>query len=317
MKKGLFATLLILCMSLFILGCQFDMAVDTDSEIINVKSDADTGPVKKIIKDTGVIRYINLEGGFYGIIGRKGNYDPVNLPRVFMQDGLAVEFTAEVLEDMASIHMWGTLVRLISMKTLDTTEKKLIMDEGVVHQRFIQGYPWLIEATTGTYQILNLPNSFQIEGLKVRFVGVIRDDINIMPPLWPLVEIIEIEKIGGPEIIRLGERFKLPVGQSAYEPRQKILFTFKSVLQDSRCPSDVVCFWEGEAIILVNVNIAGRDYGDFKMSTHVRPSVIYVGRYSIRFLDLVPYPVSTDPIDPDEYVGYFLIDFAYIINDTL
>ncbi|MBN2536202.1 MAG: hypothetical protein JXB88_25195 [Spirochaetales bacterium] len=130
------------------------------------------------------------------------------------------------------------------------------MDVGVFEQGFIQGNPWFIRATTGTYQVINLPEEFQIEKLKVRFVGVIRKDIIIIPALWPLLEIIEIEKVDSdPVIFRLSEEFKLPVRQSALEPGEEILFTFKTVLSDSRCPIGVICVWQGEAIILVNVKI--------------------------------------------------------------
>jgi hypothetical protein len=231
-----------------------------------------------------------------------------------MQDGLAVEFTGEALNTY-SIHMWGTPVRLISMVTLDS-ERKLIMDEGVMHHYFIQGSPWVIEATTGSYQPINLPEEFAVENLKVRFVGMIRDDIVIIPPIWPILELFEIEKIGGgPIIVNLGERFKLPEGESALVQKDRVLLTFKKVLTDSRCPKGAVCIWEGEAVILVNVKIGNRDYGDFKMTTHDNPSIIYVGRYSIRFLDLYPYPELNPPSDDViDYVGYFIIDYAYVIG---
>ncbi|MBN2531457.1 MAG: family 16 glycosylhydrolase [Spirochaetales bacterium] len=52
------------------------------------------------------------------------------------------------------------------------------------------------------------------------------------------------------------------------------------------------------------------DYGDYKMSPYGNRSIINVGRYFVQFIDLDPYPVYNQPVDPDSYTGYFLIDSA-------
>lgn len=190
---------------------------------------------KPYITDEGTVKYIGLEGGFYGIIGTKGNYDPINLPRAFAVDGLKVRFVAKVRDDMGSIHMWGTLI-----------------------------------------------------------------------------EIIKIEKIDNPLYVNLDEKFMLPAGQSAVVKAEGLTFTFIEVLADSRCPRDVVCVWQGEGVISVKVNINGVDYGPYKMTTLANPSVIKVAGYAINFLELLPYPVSTDPL-PRLYQGVFYITKTPVI----
>ena len=68
---------------------------------------------QSMVHQTGTIRYINIEGGFYGIIGSDGkNYEPANLRSEFQQDGKSVIFSADILEDTASIYMWGTPVKV-------------------------------------------------------------------------------------------------------------------------------------------------------------------------------------------------------------
>jgi len=68
---------------------------------------------------TGTVQYINLEGGFYGIVGEDGNkYDPVNLPDEFKQDGLRVKFSAKILKDQMSIHMWGALIEITEIEKI-------------------------------------------------------------------------------------------------------------------------------------------------------------------------------------------------------
>ena len=76
------------------------------------------------IQGKGTIKHVNVEGGFYGIVGDDGrNYDPLNLPQEFKVDGLAVRFTAErgqaiMTDSIATFHMWGYIVRLVSIQKL-------------------------------------------------------------------------------------------------------------------------------------------------------------------------------------------------------
>jgi hypothetical protein len=74
-------------------------------------------PKTHTIKTTGTVRHQGLEGGFWGIVGDdEKNYDPVNLAPEFQQEGLKVSFEAVPAASQASIHMWGTLVELKSIK---------------------------------------------------------------------------------------------------------------------------------------------------------------------------------------------------------
>ena len=65
-----------------------------------------------IIEGTGKIMYIDLEGGFYGIIAHDNHYVPINLPPELEMDGLKVKFKAKIRKDLVSIHMWGILIEL-------------------------------------------------------------------------------------------------------------------------------------------------------------------------------------------------------------
>lgn len=69
-----------------------------------------TGPQLEI---TGVVRYSELEGGFYAIEGADGvTYDPLNLPPEFRKDGLPVEATARRRDDAVGIRQVGPIVEL-------------------------------------------------------------------------------------------------------------------------------------------------------------------------------------------------------------
>jgi len=73
----------------------------------------------EIIKGTGTITYLSFEGGFYGIVGDDdNNYDPINLPQEFQEDGLRVSFAARICEDQISFHMWGIIIEIIRIERL-------------------------------------------------------------------------------------------------------------------------------------------------------------------------------------------------------
>lgn len=67
---------------------------------------------------TGTIQYIDLEGGFFGIVADDGaKYLPINLDEAFQKDGMRVRFEAEPV-DVMTIYQWGTPVRLLSIEAL-------------------------------------------------------------------------------------------------------------------------------------------------------------------------------------------------------
>jgi hypothetical protein len=72
---------------------------------------------KNIITTEGTIKYIKLEGGFFGIITENGNkYVPINLTRDFQVDEFKVKFEGKLRPDLFSIHMWGKLIEIIKIK---------------------------------------------------------------------------------------------------------------------------------------------------------------------------------------------------------
>lgn len=68
---------------------------------------------------TGTVKYISLEGGFYGITTDDNkNLDPLNLSKEFQIDGKRIYFKYAEKKDMASFHMWGIIVEIIEIRTL-------------------------------------------------------------------------------------------------------------------------------------------------------------------------------------------------------
>jgi hypothetical protein len=72
------------------------------------------------IRVTGTVHYYTLEGGFWAVRADDGTiYDPMNgLASAIQRENLRVEMIAKVRTDMASIHMVGPIVEIISIQPL-------------------------------------------------------------------------------------------------------------------------------------------------------------------------------------------------------
>lgn len=69
---------------------------------------------------TGTVKYIELEGGFFGITGDDGkNYNPVNLSKEFQKDGLKIKFDYKIVEGGVSFHIWGEMIEILKIEVIN------------------------------------------------------------------------------------------------------------------------------------------------------------------------------------------------------
>ncbi len=70
------------------------------------------------IQGTGTIRYVDLEGGFYGLVDEEGTkYDPTPLPDSLRVDGLRVRFEAKK-KNVMTTRMWGTPIEVLNIERI-------------------------------------------------------------------------------------------------------------------------------------------------------------------------------------------------------
>lgn len=85
----------------------------TDIEAVDIPA-----PGRQLVID-GTISFVDLEGGFFGILGDDGGeYDPINLPVDFAVEGRRVSIQARVRSDLASAHLWGELIEIDEIAAL-------------------------------------------------------------------------------------------------------------------------------------------------------------------------------------------------------
>lgn len=78
---------------------------------------------------------------------------------------------------------------------------------------------------------------------------------------------------------------------------------FKSIA-DSRCPLSVTCVWEGQAEVgldMVFDNDVVEPIVLIERAGHPDLADTTVLGYYIQLLEVSPYPVDTEPIDPEDY----------------
>ena len=73
-----------------------------------------------------------------------------------------------------------------------------------------------------------------------------------------------------------------------------------SGIDDSRCPSDVTCVWEGRASVILHI-FNQTQYQTITLTTG-ETTTWHLDSYEINLIDVSPYPVSTKDIS-EEYVA--------------
>ena len=66
---------------------------------------------------TGAISYLDLEGGFYGIIADSGErYFPLNLDQQYQVNGLKVRVEGKIRKDIMTTTMWGAPLEILRIE---------------------------------------------------------------------------------------------------------------------------------------------------------------------------------------------------------
>ena len=105
----------------------------------------------------------------------------------------------------------------------------------------------------------------------------------------------------------IGTNVSLHIGESVVIKDHGIKLKFVDVLDDSRCPSDVECVWEGTVSLMINIRYNQQDLGDFILNSSNLHKASFKGYYA-KFKTLEPYPISTETIPKASYCATFRVD---------
>lgn len=97
--------------------------------------------------------------------------------------------------------------------------------------------------------------------------------------------------------------FSLKFGQSANIHAENLKITFLQVREDSRCPVDVTCIWQGTA----SLEFAISQIQNIPITlSNDNPKSVF-GKYQIYLIDVTPYPVSSSTIKQNDYIAFLKI----------
>lgn len=104
----------------------------------------------------------------------------------------------------------------------------------------------------------------------------------------------------------IGDTFQLRVGQQVNLDNQALRISFDAVPEDSRCPAQVTCVWEGNARVRLRVTAAGeRTLVD--LNTTLTPRAVTVRGYQISLERLEPQPVGTERTPQERYTAHLKV----------
>jgi hypothetical protein len=103
-----------------------------------------------------------------------------------------------------------------------------------------------------------------------------------------------------------GQSVSVAVGGEAVVPGTQVTIRFREVTEDSRCPSNVVCVWEGNGQVALTLSTPS-DAREVLLNTTSEPRRIDFAGSRIALASLAPYP-SGEPVDPGAYVATFEVE---------
>ncbi|MCF6331820.1 MAG: hypothetical protein L3J11_00935 [Draconibacterium sp.] len=96
---------------------------------------------------------------------------------------------------------------------------------------------------------------------------------------------------------KVGIAEKFQQGEMNQSDDNSLKFSITEI-NDSRCPSDVICVWQGEADVKIEFELP--QTGFVVLSTYDN-LIDTFGTYSFELIDVLPYPISTKTIKLEDY----------------
>lgn len=90
----------------------------------------------------------------------------------------------------------------------------------------------------------------------------------------------------------------------------ELRLTFDRVASDSRCPADVQCIWEGDALVVATLRAAA---SNCPLELHTAGSLAHeaaCGAYRVRLSALAPGPRASSPVPSTAYRATFVVTAA-------
>jgi hypothetical protein len=106
----------------------------------------------------------------------------------------------------------------------------------------------------------------------------------------------------------LGRNFDVRVGQIVQIAGEMLTVTFERVAEDSRCPTNVKCVWEGDAVVRVALQGQNAERGTLDLHTQAAAKrEADFQKYRLRLVQLVPWPKDSGGIPAETYIATLVV----------
>ncbi|WP_373400242.1 hypothetical protein V8V91_12005 [Algoriphagus halophilus] len=113
------------------------------------------------------------------------------------------------------------------------------------------------------------------------------------------------------ENFQLGKPVNIAFHETITFCEAPISITFSKILEDSRCPENVVCIWQGLAELEVLIELEGKEEA-YLLSTYPTfrniPSEVQVKDYRFSLKEVSPYPNTTKSYQEKDYNIQLLVE---------
>jgi len=107
----------------------------------------------------------------------------------------------------------------------------------------------------------------------------------------------------------LGDTISLMVDEKVENYQENISLKLDSIVNDSRCPTNVTCIWEGNAEAKFTFTNDNVDHGfilNTNLGTNFRKDTL-IDNYNISLIQLYPYPENPGIIEQKDYFAEILL----------
>ena len=106
----------------------------------------------------------------------------------------------------------------------------------------------------------------------------------------------------------IGKEFSLGIGQTASIEGEKLVIKFKAVLEDSRCPVNVVCVWAGNGKVEFEILDIDGQNKTVTLNTEEEPRVTTLKGHNLKLISLNPPRIDGVSISPGDYSVTLLVE---------
>jgi len=104
----------------FLLSFGFALLINNRAIPIETHSTPDFPHEREVIDIKGKVVFVQLEGGFWGIVSEDGQrYDPHSLAPMFQKKGILVRVKARISDRVVQIHMWGRPIEILKIQEIN------------------------------------------------------------------------------------------------------------------------------------------------------------------------------------------------------